>query len=194
MSRGVLGARSVAAAVALAALVAVAACTSGPRDPAAEAPGDTPPTPGAQTGAVDSLVLERSPCFGFCPVYRLRVAGSGAVHFRGQRRGGGDTTVTDSVAPSVVARMLAGADAAFDRLPERTMGDSVFCSRMATDHPSVAVAVFRPGGVRRVDHYTGCGVGESGGRQAALDRFEAWAARIDSLAGTERWTRALGRP
>src|SRR5437764_7008112 len=43
----------------------------------------------AQSGAagLDSVVLERTSCFGTCPAYRLSIARSGHVSFQSRNRG-----------------------------------------------------------------------------------------------------------
>src|SRR5207249_8238882 len=35
----------------------------------------------------DSVVLERTPCYGTCPAYRLSVSRSGMIHFESRNRG-----------------------------------------------------------------------------------------------------------
>ena len=67
----------------LACLALAAACHSG------QVP-TRPPTPGA-----DSLALERSSCFGFCPAYRLSLHSDGTVIFAGREGGYGNVLVID---------------------------------------------------------------------------------------------------
>src|SRR5688500_5390632 len=55
---------------------------------------------------IDSIVLERTPCFGFCPTYRLAIDGSGRIRYR---NAGERTVHTDSVAPEAVDHLGARA-------------------------------------------------------------------------------------
>src|SRR5262245_40096064 len=73
----------------------------------------------------DSLVLERTPCFGSCPAYRVRVTRGGQVRFesRNPRDSGrvGEASV-DSIA--VDALFHKAASLGLDSLPPRLMGRS----------------------------------------------------------------------
>ena len=141
---------------------------------------------------LDSIVLERGPCFGFCPMYRLVLDASGRIRYRNR---GEDLVHTDSVAPGAVARLVARAEeTGFFRLPERIMGDSALCSMVATDHPGVIVSIFGGGTSKTVDHYTGCNVEgrESPGPAPAIVRLIALEQAIDSTARVERWRRPRG--
>lgn len=165
--------------VAVVAAGAAAACTSTPAAVDAS----------RLTVELDSIVLERGPCFGFCPMYRLVLDASGAIRY--QNRGEKEVH-TDSVAPDAVARLAERAEAAgFFRLPERIRGDSALCSMEATDHASVIVSIFGGGGSKTVDHYTGCHVEgrESPGPAPAIVRLIALEEAIDSTANVGRWQR-----
>jgi hypothetical protein len=143
--------------------------------------------------ALDSLVLERSPCFGMCPMYRLRIDGRGHVYY--QSRSPNDKTVaSDSISIASVAWLMAEAKRVrlYD-MPERIQDSPELCKMMATDHPSASIAIFAPDSVKRVDHYLGCyGPGPDPNRVPALVELERFYAAIDSVAGTARWTRRPG--
>lgn len=164
------------------ATAAAVACTSTP-----------PPADRAYTAAeLDSIVLERGPCFGFCPTYRLVIEGSGRIRYG---NAGEDELRKDSVAPDAVTRLAERAfEAGFYALPKRIMGDSTLCSMVATDQPRVMVSIFGGGTSKRVDHYTGCHVEgrESPGPAPAIVRLIALEEAIDSIAGVERWRRPRG--
>ncbi|MEJ7812757.1 MAG: DUF6438 domain-containing protein, partial [Gemmatimonadaceae bacterium] len=142
-----------------------------------------------------ACVSERTPCFGRCPAYRLSVARTGAVRFEGTRGRGAPASTErierDSIAPAVAARLLDDAErAGVYTLPLRVQDDPTLCGRVATDHPSLYVLVFRGSARTRVDYYLGCNgpVGNTSGKPPALARLEAWAAAVDSAAGVRRWT------
>jgi uncharacterized protein DUF6438 len=145
------------------------ACTSSPS-----------PAPGGEV-EVDSIVLERTFCFGTCPAYRLSLTRAGAVHFR-SRNPGDSTAATDRVDPAQVAALAREAERiGFWSLPEVIRTDPRLCGAMATDHPGAIVTLYAAARTKRVDDYHGC-------RDVppALRRFEA---RIDSVASSERWVR-----
>ena len=164
------------------AAVAVAACSSTPASV-------------DQTRIVadlDSIVLERGPCFGFCPMYRLVIEGSGRIRYR---NAGEDQLRTDSIAPDAVTRLAERAgELGFYALPSRIMGDSTLCSMVATDHPGVIVSIFGGASSKTVDHYTGCHVEgrESPGLAPAIVRLISLEQEIDSTANVERWRRPPG--
>jgi hypothetical protein len=160
---------------------------------AACAPGRAPDVQvggGAPVSGVDSLVLEREPCFGFCPVYRLRLAADGRVRFESRQRGDSGRVETDSLDP---ARVRALADSA-ERIgladfPERIMG-SPLCGRQATDMPTATVVLHTPARTTRVVDYHGCMPTEADSAAARrVERLRAFEALIDSVAGTTRWLR-----
>src|SRR5688500_3853475 len=136
---------------------------------------------------IDSIVLERTPCFGFCPTYRLAIDGSGRVRYR---NAGERTVRTDSIAPDAVERLGARAiELGFFDLPARIRGDSALCSMVATDQPGVIVSFFSGAGSKTVDHYTGCHVEgrERPGPAPAIVRLVRLEAEIDSTANVEQW-------
>jgi hypothetical protein len=141
---------------------------------------------------LDSIVLERGPCFGFCPMYRLVIEGSGRIRYRNVDE---DQVRTDSIAPDAVERLAERAvDAGFYALPERIIDDPALCSRPATDHPGVIVSIFSRTSAKTVDHYTGCSVEgtDSPTHAPAIVRLIALENMIDSTANVERWRRQPG--
>ena len=144
------------------------------------------------TADLDSIVLERGPCFGFCPMYRLVIEGSGRIRYRNM---GENQLRTDSIAPDAVERLAERAvEAGFYVLPERIMDDPALCSMPATDHPGVTVSIFSRTSAKTVDHYTGCSVEgtDSPTHAPAIVRLIALENMIDSIANVERWHRQPG--
>jgi hypothetical protein len=121
--------------------------------------------------------LERTPCFGFCPEYRLTAAANGEIVFSGLRRWKGIErrwrVPADSVA--VLGDELARME--FFAL-EDIRPDTPRCGDMATDHPSIVLTA--SDGVRDhvVQYYTGCRGTDS--VPALLVRL---AGHIDSATG-----------
>lgn len=156
--------------VAFAVLALLAGCHPAP------APGSSAPT---DVAAVDSIVLERTPCHGRCPVYRVRLGGDGALLFRTPE---GGTPVADRVEPAAVAALARRADRiGFRSLPSRVRDVPALCGPLATDHSTVIVTLFSPAGSHRVEDDLGCH-----GTGGALRALRGLEAGIDSVAGSAR--------
>ena len=158
-----------------------------------------PPRPAGQgasaAATADSLVVERSPCFGTCPAYRARLTRDGDVRYEPRQPGRGpavDTTVvTARVDPGTLAALLEGADSAgVFALPERVAADGALCAVALTDHSTVTVSRFAGGDVRRVEDDLGCRpASDTSDAGRRLARLRAWEARVDSVIGAARWAR-----
>ncbi|HYW09582.1 MAG TPA: DUF6438 domain-containing protein [Longimicrobium sp.] len=154
-------------------VAALAGCSPPPADTAVPATGER----------VDSIALERLPCFGTCPVYRVVIARTGRVRFAATNPA--TVNVTDSVAPQGFAGLAREADAiGFWTLPG-TIAESPLCGPQRTDGPSAVVTLYTAGGVKEVHDYQGCA-----GVPAALRAFEE---RIDRVTRSERWVRPAHR-
>lgn len=147
------------------ALGALSAACAARRQPSAAAPA-----------ALDSLVVERGPCFGGCPVYRVTLTRDGALTVSGGGR-------QDAVAPRDARALLARAVAAgVLTLPARILGDPALCPVPATDHPTVVLTAYAPGRAARVEHYTGCyASAEPLAVAPAVARLTAVEAEVDAL-------------
>jgi hypothetical protein len=143
--------------------------------------------------AADSLVLERTPCFGSCPAYRLSVSRSGAVAFASRNRGD-DTRAASQVAPTTLATLVERArGAGFFALPTRLRDDRALCPLVATDHPTVHVTIFAADTTHRVEDYHGCHADTDRSVVPALAGLRALEDAVDSAAGSARWVRPNGR-
>jgi len=151
-------------------LVFAAACARRPPDPPAS---DTAAHPGLRDTV--GISLERQPCFGTCPVYTVRLDGSGAVRFEGRRfvpdTGTAEWRVPPERVDSLVHEILAAGY--FDLSDRYAMGEPA-CGRYATDLPTVITSVRIGGRTKQVYHDYGC--------QDAPERLGALERRIDAVA------------
>ena len=149
-------------------LAAVASCA--PRPPVAEAVPDT--------SAV--VTLERTPCFGTCPVYRVSVARSGAVQFTGTHHVARQGTATDDIGPERADSLVKALEAGgyFDFADEYVM-NAPACGQYATDSPTVITSVTAGGRTKRIRHDYGC--------FATPRALAALEGLIDEVTGTARW-------
>ena len=160
-------------------LLLAAACA--PR-PAGEANG-TPRPDAAVAGRGDSTVisLERTPCYGTCPVYTVTITGTGAVRFVGTRFttqvGEAAADIPPARVDSLLAELRAGG---YFELADAYVAEAPACGRYSTDSPTVITSVEAHGVRKEVRHDYGCG-----GAPQALAGLER---RIDEVAGVARWT------
>lgn len=160
--------------LASAATLAGACAPPSPRAPAADG------RPSPEASPADRISLERGPCFGTCPVYRVTLDRAGTVTFEG-RRFVADTGVSlGSASPGAVDSLFTELAAAgyFD-FAERYVAGEPGCERYATDLPTVVTEVAAGGRIRRIEHDHGCAEAP-----AALSKLEG---TIDEVAGVGRW-------
>ncbi len=126
----------------------------------------------------DAFVEQRrTACYGACPIYAVRVFGSGRVEFKGER------FVCDTAPPAshidrAAAQRLLGAlaGAGFASLPDFTRVDR-------TDAPTVAIELSGGagpnGGVHKISHYLGM--------RDVPPQLDAFEHAIDRVSGAARW-------
>lgn len=161
----------------LACLALAAACHSG------QVP-TRPPTPGA-----DSLALERSSCFGFCPAYRLSLHSDGTVIFASRNPRDTARVESDAIRPDQVHWLVQEAERiGFFTLPSVIADDRALCPSLATDHPTATVTIFRADSASRVVDYHGCYAGTDLSVAPPVGQLRHFESQIDSVAKSERWT------
>ena len=149
---------------------------------------------GASTSAPDSIVLERSICYGTCPAYRLRLSRAGEIRFESRNPGDEGRTAVDTVTAATLPTLVSRARSiGFFDSPARIQGDSILCPTVRTDAPTVVITVFTKDETRRVQDYLGC-VDRVEHRVAPqLERLRSFESEIDSALGSSRWVRPASR-
>ena len=156
----------------------LAGCVAGcaPHSPAPPSVAQSAATP------ADSAVvtLERTPCFGSCPVYLVTASSGGAVRFEGKSHVSHPGTAVGQVPKARLDSLLTELERAgyFD-FEERYTPGSPACGNAATDLPTVTTSVTLHGRTKRIEHYRGCA-----GAPQALSRLEE---RIDQVLNTAQW-------
>jgi hypothetical protein len=122
-----------------------------------------------------ALTLERSACFGSCPIYTVTIYTDGTVEYNGERFVDVEGEQTGEIDPATVEQLVAGFEAAgyFDWEDEYT-------DMQVTDMPTFITSVTRDGETKQITHY--------GGDENApllLSYLENW---IDFAANTAQWT------
>jgi hypothetical protein len=125
------------------------------------------------------IKLERTSCFGECPVYSVSIDAKGNVTYEGTKFVRVEGRQTDRIPVSRVAALLETADRIrFFELNDRyrTIRNPDGTETMVTDLPTTIVTIIRAGRSRRVEDYIGA--------PASLKELEQ---QIDDAARTTRW-------
>ena len=100
-----------------------------------------------------------------------------------------------AISPSQFAWLVQQAERiGLASLPPVISEDRALCPLKATDHPTAIVALFRADSTTQVVDYRGCYAATDLSVAAPLARLRHFEAQIDSVAQSERWTRATTRP
>ena len=149
--------------------------------------------PAPLAARADSLVLERTVCFGMCPAYRLSVRADGRTMFATRTPSGSAGVVTDSVTPAQFVWLVQRAGRiGLAQLPPVIADDRTLCPVQATDHPTVTVSLFGDSTVTVVD-YRGCYAGTDLSVAVPLAQLRHFEMQIDSVTRSQRWTNTMLR-
>jgi hypothetical protein len=136
---------------------------------------------GADSASAHAVLLERTPCFGRCPVYTIAVSPSGKVTFNGRANVKQLGTTSAQIPREKVEALVDELDrAGYFTFADKYVPAEPACGNYATDLPSVISAVVHRGRTKTIVHDYGCG-----SAPAALVVLER---RIDEVLGSDRWT------
>lgn len=128
----------------------------------------------------DALIrLQRTSCYGPCPIYTVTIDGRGTVTYEGERSVRVVGRRTAHIDRSIVARLLARAESIrfFEmRDAYRVIEHPDGTSTLVTDLPTKFVRVTANGRTKQVEDYV-----------AAPDSLAEFEREIDEAAGTKRW-------
>jgi uncharacterized protein DUF6438 len=127
-----------------------------------------------------SVVLERTACFGSCPVYTVKIHGNGQVEYSGKVDVDTIGSRTARIEPDKVRNLVQDFDAV------HFLGLHDKYSERCTDMPTAIISISFDGKTKRVSNYFGGCESKTSGPQIDLDRL---AKEIDDAAGTLRWTK-----
>ena len=122
------------------------------------------------------ITLERTACFGFCPVYTVTLRDDGSVAYNGKEHvkvTGQQTWKIDPAAVRALAQEMQ--DAGFFELQDEYRA-------MVTDHPTVLTSLTAGGRTKKVINYV-----------AGPQKLKDIEARIDQVAGTQRYVKGEGK-
>jgi hypothetical protein len=166
-------------AVALAALAGCAAGAAAP-SPRMQAPAPAAPPASAEPGAL-LLSLERTPCEGTCPAYRIDVGVDGTVRYDGHFCVHTLGRAAGYVSPEKIEALRAAITRAnFSNLARRC------CVCDWDDDPTINITVADPPPARSVEN--ACGF--TGPAATVRDLADA----IDTIVNTAQWTTGAAAP
>jgi len=156
-------------------VLAVGACMPRP----AVTGGDHPDT--AVSAAGPAITLERTACFGSCPVYRIAVSPGGVVTYEGRANVRHSGSASAQIPADRVNALLRELEqAGYFTFANRYALSEPTCRRYSTDSPTAISSATFKGRSKRIEHDYGCG-----GVPGALSVMEK---RIDEVLGSDRWT------
>jgi len=121
------------------------------------------------------ITLERTACFGSCPIYTVSILEDGTVLYNGERFVSVTGEQTSTIDPTVVAQMVKAFEDAgyFD-------WDTSYENMTITDMPTVTTSVTHDGKTHQIARYAG-----DYSAPLALPFLEAW---IDQMVNSQLWT------
>jgi hypothetical protein len=144
--------------------------------------GSRPPDSSTVASAAQPAIsLERTPCFGGCPVYSVAVWPSGEVSYEGKAGVRQLGKASARIPTQQVEALLSELDkAGYFNLASRYAVAESTCGRYSTDSPTAITTVTLRGRTKRIEHDYGCG--------AAPGALVVMERRIDEVLNTGRWT------
>jgi hypothetical protein len=127
------------------------------------------------------ITLERTACFGGCPVYTISVSPAGDVQYEGRAHVKKVGTARGKVSPQRVDGLLSELErGGYFTFADRYASSEPTCGRYATDSPTTITSVTLQGRTKRITHDYGCGAVP--GALTVLER------RIDEALNSGQWT------
>jgi hypothetical protein len=130
--------------------------------------------PQAPSGSSVMLSLERTACYGRCPIYTVTVLRDGTVKWEGKQF----VKVTGKATAKLPATALTALAEAFKRADYFALADK-YDSYDVTDHPSAITSYADGGKTKTIHHYHG--------DRSAPEKLSELESKVDELVGTNRW-------
>lgn len=135
-----------------------------------------------------SLEMNRTLCYGTCPVYNLTVANDGKVVFVGEKFTKTIGNAEGQINPEKIKQLIAEINQSkFFSFKDDYGYESKNCSSTATDSPSVTLKIKFDGIEKTIKHYQGCFVNETFSQANGLKPLTDLENKIDEIVGTKQW-------
>ena len=141
--------------------------------------------PGAQKVPQDTLItLERTGCYGMCPIYKVSISADGAVVFEGKRFVKKVGTARAAISQDQIRELIVAFEKInYFELRDRYVKPDDGCKQWLTDHPSALTSITSNGKTKSVNHYYGCRGLD------LLKELESLEQAIDDAANSAQWIR-----
>ena len=135
----------------------------------------------------DALItLERTVCYGPCPIYKLTIIADGTVTFEGRQNVKVKGLVKSRINRDDLRNLIAAFEAAsYFSLNESYETQKDGCPEVWTDNPSAITSIRMNGKTKRISHYYGCQAG--GGTSIYPNGLTYLETKIDQIIGTDKW-------
>jgi hypothetical protein len=172
--KAIFNSRLVFSIAALVIGLTVSACSGLPASSAASPlePTSAPPPESAPTDV--TMTLERTACYGTCPVYKLTITGDGTVVYEGRDFVEVKGEQTSQISPAQVQELVN----AFEQADFFSLRD--YTEQKVTDNPSAITSITINGQTKTVNHY----YGDDSAPQALFDL----ESKIDEVVNSKQWT------
>ena len=141
--------------------------------------------PEEQTVPPDTNIsLERTGCYGTCPIYTVSISADGTVLFVGTRFVKKMGTTGSTVSREQIRNLLSEFDKInYFELKDQYVSPDDGCKQWVTDHPSAITSITRGGKSKTIKHYYGCR-----GLDVLKD-LEKLELSIDNAVNSSQWIR-----
>ena len=120
------------------------------------------------------ITLERTACYGFCPIYSLTIHGDGTVIYEGE-----DFVETVGKAETIISiEKVEQLISEFEKVNYDSLKDT-YTEKTITDAPSVITSITRNEKTKTVEHYHG--------DFDAPEELTGLEDKIDEIVNSERW-------
>ena len=140
----------------------------------------TPEPPPAPDYSDLVITLQRTACFGTCPIYKLTVHGDGRVEYEGEQFVAVEGTQTATITVDQVKALVAAIEQAnYFTLPSNY-------SAPVTDLPTTITSVTFNRQTKTIENYGGC-FGDFAGADKAPQALCDFEKLIDTVTNSAQW-------
>ena len=137
------------------------------------------------------ITLERTPCFGTCPFYKLTILADGKVEFEPKRMTKkyklvSGKLITSQITQDKLKQLITEFESIGYFSLENIYGRSDFkedknCPEMWTDYSTAFTSILINGKSKQINHYHGCQ------GSAILEKLTKLEDKIDEIVNTKQW-------
>src|SRR5688572_13153556 len=111
--------------------------------------------PGSQAVPHDTLItLERTGCYGMCPIYKVSISSDGTVVFEGNRFVKNIGTARSKISQGQISELLVMFEKInYFELSNQYAQPEDGCTQWLTDHPSAITSITSSGKSKSITHY-----------------------------------------